>query len=596
LKEVFFVKKLAKRALSGLLAVVMCFSLLAFGASAETQTVFTDVPSGKWYAEKVAYVYENGLMNGTSATAFAPSASLTRAMFVTILGRLDGVDTSAYGSTSFTDVATGQWYSAYVAWASANGIVNGYSATKFGTNDSVTREQMATIIARYVDYAGVTLPQADSVVASFQDASSVSSWATDGLELMRTTGIITGYTDGTFGPKKTATRAEAATIFMRLDQAIDRVEAQTPIESETPSESPETKPSESPTPSEPETPTESPDTDQNTPEPTIVDSGICGDNLTWTLDENGTLTISGTGDMTDYAKKSAPWSSTKVKSVVINDGVTSIGDYAFYICSKFTSITIPGSVTSIGNGAFQGCDGLTSVTLSEGVTSIGDYAFEGCENLTSITIPDGVTSIEPGTFSGCTSLTSVTIPDRVTSIGDYAFWRCVSLTSITIPDGVISIGRSAFSACSSLTSITIPDGVTSIEPSTFSGCTSLTSVTIPDRVTSIGDYAFDNCESLQSVIIPSGVTNIGVGAFEFCKKLTDITIPDGINAIGRFTFMECISLKSITIPSSVTYVGLDAFRNCVSLTDVYYGGSADEWNSFFETLFTSATIHYNSAQ
>jgi lysophospholipase L1-like esterase len=224
------VKKLAKRALAGLLAVVMCVSLLTLGASAETKTVFTDVPSTAWYAGNVAYVYENGLMNGTSATTFEPSASLTRAMFVTILGRLDGVDTSAYGGTSFTDVATGKWYSAYVAWASANGIVNGYSATTFGTNDPVTREQMATIIARYVDYAGVTLPQAESIVASFQDASSVSSWAREGLELMRTTGIITGYTDGTFGPKKTAMRMEAATVFTRLDQAIDSVKEKSAAE------------------------------------------------------------------------------------------------------------------------------------------------------------------------------------------------------------------------------------------------------------------------------------------------------------------------------------------------------------------------------
>ena len=237
-----------------------------------------------------------------------------------------------------------------------------------------------------------------------------------------------------------------------------------------------------------------------------VASGTCGaegdgSNLTWTLDSEGVLTISGSGDMHDYDLPGAPWygSRSRVKSAVIAEGVTSIGSHAFYYCESLTSVTIPDSVTSIGEQAFYYCRSLTSVTIPDSVTSIGERAFQGCESLTSVTIPDGVTSIGDSAFSGCTSLTSVTIQDGVTSIGKGAFSNCKSLTSVTIPDSVTSIGDWAFSNCSSLTSVTIPDSVTSIGDGAFASCTSLTSVTIPDSVTSINNGAFYDCSSLTDV-------------------------------------------------------------------------------------------------
>ena len=184
--------------------------------------------------------------------------------------------------------------------------------------------------------------------------------------------------------------------------------------------------------------------------------GTCGDNLTWTLDSNGTLTISGTGEMYDYGnlfdRTTAPWEKyySSIKSAVINDGVTSIGEQAFWGCSSLTSVTIPDSVTSIGAWTFNGCSSLTSVTIGDGVTSIGDGEFWGCRNLMSVTIPDSVTTIGEAAFSGCSSLMSVTIPGSVTSIGRDAFLSCSSLTSVTIPDSVTSIGDYAFYSCSSL--------------------------------------------------------------------------------------------------------------------------------------------------
>ena len=166
---------------------------------------------------------------------------------------------------------------------------------------------------------------------------------------------------------------------------------------------------------------------------------------------------------------------------------------------NLTIANIPEGVTSIGNEAFYGCSGLASITLPEGVTSIGSYAFYNCSGLTGITIPEGVTSIGGGAFACCSGLTSITLPEGVTSIEGSAFAECTSLTSITLPKGVTSIGIEAFDYCTSLASITLPEGVASIGSSAFSGCTSLTSITIPSSVTSIGWNAFNNCTSLADV-------------------------------------------------------------------------------------------------
>ena len=227
----------------------------------------------------------------------------------------------------------------------------------------------------------------------------------------------------------------------------------------------------------------------------------------------------------DYDSNQSPvYNNSDVKKIVIEDGVTSIGDYAFRGCSSLTSITLPDSVTSIGDCAFVFCVGLSSITLPDSVTSIGDSAFKNCSSLTSITIPDRVTSIEPYAFDNCSSLTSITIPNSVTSIGASAFYNCRSLTSITIPDRVTSIESRAFTGCSSLTSITIPDSVTSIGYATFTGCSSLTSITIPDSVTSIGYATFAGCSSLTSITIPDSVTSIGESAFSNCSSLQTISL------------------------------------------------------------------------
>ena len=351
-------------------------------------------------------------------------------------------------------------------------------------------------------------------------------------------------------------------------------------------------------------------------------SGVCGENLTWSFDPNTrTLTIEGSGAMTDYEYGKAPWyrsfsesiqtvllpdgltsigsyafyNCTGLTSVTIPDGVTSIGDRAFSNCAGLTSMTIPDSVTSIGDGVFSGCSGLTSVTIPDSVTSIGNYAFSSCTGLTSVTIPDSVTSIGEGVFYYCTGLTSVTIPDGVTSIGDYAFYNCTGLTSVTIPDGVTSIGFSAFYNCTGLTSVAITDSVTSIGNDAFSFCTGLTSVTIPGSVTSIGEFAFYYCTGLTSVTMSDGVTSIGTYAFYHCTGLTSVTIPEGVTSIDNYAFSHCTGLRTVTLPKTLTELGYDAFRGCSELKtlivknpDCLVCESVDYYDDSFDDLILSA--------
>ena len=341
-------------------------------------------------------------------------------------------------------------------------------------------------------------------------------------------------------------------------------------------------------------------------------SYTCGENVTAVLADDGTLTIRGTGAMYSYSSYSkVPWYGYRanIKKVVIESGVTTIGEYAFYECFRLTSVTIPDSVTTIEQGAFYNCSGLTNVTIPDGVTRIGDHAFGYCSSLTNITIPASVTTIEQDAFSECYRLTSVTIPNSVTTIESWAFWKCTSLTKIQvsgenpnyssldgvlfnkdqtiliqypigktntgyrIPDSVTDIGVHAFAYCDSLTGVTIPNSVTTIGRAAFSNCHSLTDVTIPDSVITIGERAFEDCYSLTNVTIGDSVTTIGGDAFYNCTSLTSVTIGNSVTTIGSYAFYHCTSLTNITIPDSVTTIGSYAFYNCTSLTSVTIGNS-----------------------
>lgn len=359
-------------------------------------------------------------------------------------------------------------------------------------------------------------------------------------------------------------------------------------------------------------------------EAATVESGTCGANLTWTLDSDGTLTISGTGEMENYEQDSSnlslartPWKdvATSIKNVVIENGVTSIGDQAFSGCSRLTSVTIPDSITTIGDSAFYGCSKLTIITIPNSVTRIGEYAFYRCSCLASINIPDSVTSIGVAAFGDCTGLTQVHITDLVAWCGinfkrdlmsypnnplEYAgnlYLNGDLVTNLIIPDSITAIGYSAFYGCTSLDSVTIPDSVTSIGDRAFGNCDSLTSVTIPDSVTNIGTWTFGNCDSLSSVTIGNGVTSIGNCVFEDCGSLTSITIPDSVTSIDGNAFNSCTSLAYLILPKGMDTIGYSAFYRCTGLKKVFHKGDQADWDWIIiesgNDALTSATIIHN---
>ena len=302
-------------------------------------------------------------------------------------------------------------------------------------------------------------------------------------------------------------------------------------------------------------------------------SGNCGDsgsNVTWSLDDNGTLTISGSGKIEDYRSDiDQPWYSNRsdITSVIIEPGVTSIGLQAFYYCSNLTSITIPSGLTSIGEMAFFYCSALTSVTIPNSVISIGNFAFGSCTGLKSITIPSSVTSIENNVFQDCTGLTNITVDssnpsfcsesgvlfnkDKTTLI----YCPRGKTGSYTIPDGVTAIEDYAFYYCSGLTSVTIPSSVTSIGVSSFQHCTGLTSITIPNSVTSITNLAFWDCSSLTIVYIPSGVNFVpdesGLTGDFISKTATKITYTVDSSNNVTITDISLSSVNTVDIPPEI---------------------------------------------
>ena len=325
----------------------------------------------------------------------------------------------------------------------------------------------------------------------------------------------------------------------------------------------------------------------------------------------------------------------EITSVIIPEGVTSIGEDTFWECDSLTSVIIPEGVTSIGERAFCGCTGLTSIDLPNSLSVISSWAFSGCKGLKSLTIPCGVTEINGVAFSGCSGLTSIEVSDDNKAY--YSENNCIiergskklvlGCKNSIIPDDITEIAISAFEGCTELASVVIPDSVTKIGGSAFSHCTGLKSIVIPDSVTDIGMYAFGDCSSLTSIVFGKNVRFIS--AFEMfygCTGLASIEIkdgneryysqnncvieratkklvlgcknsiiPDDVTAIGKHAFDGCIELKSIVIPESVTKIETYSFRGCKGLETVVIPksvteiGSATYWGGLGGAAFCDCT-------
>lgn len=373
-------------------------------------------------------------------------------------------------------------------------------------------------------------------------------------------------------------------------------------------------------------------------------SGTCGDNISWELDESGTLTLTGSGAMRDYAYSSSggddvsPWREFEmgndIKKIVVGDGITSIGKYAFRDCDEVTEVSLPAGLKKIGFAAFESCRKLKNINLPDGLETIDDDAFDSCSALESIVIPDSVTDLGGSVFFNCYNLVSANIPAGVTELKIDLFFGCTKLNSITsIPESVTKIGYRVFAKCSSLTEITLPAGLQEIGHYVFENCSSLSDIkidesnenyttvdgvlynkdktilvsypignerasfTTPSTLTKIMNNPFTHSKNLKevtlnegleevpysafydskivSVNIPASVTRIGSFAFSGCSDLQTVAIADGskLESIDMYAFASCKSLKQIELPEGLKTIDERVFQNCTILSKVHIPSS-----------------------
>lgn len=339
----------------------------------------------------------------------------------------------------------------------------------------------------------------------------------------------------------------------------------------------------------------------------------------YTLND-GVLTIKSQGIIEKYSDGTKlPWydESDQITSIVLQDGVTGIGDSLFSGLTALETVDFPATLTSIGTNSFRNCSSLKSIDLPSSLVSIGIGAFGNCTQLQSVTLSEGLESIESWAFSYCSELLEIQLPETLTEIGDAAFYECSSLTSITIPQNVTALNEFTFVACSALEDITIEGELTYLGGGVFGGTKwfsdqpdwvivqdkflqtykgSDTELVIPDGVEFICDRAFTN-KSIQSVILSDSVKSIGSSAFAStdletidlnqvetigesafngCPNLVSLTIPNTVTSIGGMLTSDCGSLIDLQLSNSITSIPRNAFYKCTALTEVIIPDSVTE--------------------
>ena len=326
----------------------------------------------------------------------------------------------------------------------------------------------------------------------------------------------------------------------------------------------------------------------------IIASGIGGENIVWSVNSDGLLNISGSGECTGFynekGEKSLAMYSYNVRKIVISDGITSIPKSAFMGCYYLEEVTLGKDIETISARAFDGCHNLTTLNipadsklktiseeaflqcneldfkLPESLTYIGDYAFFNTA-ISASELPARLTFFGRNAFSG-SEISIKTVPKGITEISSYAFEKCENITEFTVPATVTTIGSGAFTSCTGLKTFKVPDTVKKLESSVFSCCTSLESVTIPESYTEIPDSLFSWCTNLVNFNFPKGVTSIGDGAFTKCEKFTEFSLPETVTTIGTNAFSGCTGLTSFKVPEKVKVIEEGTFDGCSNLTSV----------------------------
>ena len=326
----------------------------------------------------------------------------------------------------------------------------------------------------------------------------------------------------------------------------------------------------------------------------VTDSGTAG-HLSWTLEGN-ILTVSGEGTMPSYSSATAPWAaySDIVTDLVIEYGVTSVGNSAFKDMAALRTVSFPDSLTLIDNSAFEGCTSVEEIEIPDSVTSPGRNTFRNCTSLQSVVIGDGATYVGQYCFSGCSALESVTLGSSVLSVGDYTFQNCTSLSEIDLPEGLTSIGQYCFQNCTALESIDLPSTLTEMKGYSFSG-SGLTEIVIPDSCTEVWRYSFYNCASLVSVQYPAHITYVGVSCFQNCTSLETFVFGGSETEIRDNAFNGCTSLSDAWLPESMVTLGNNAFKNCRSLTEaIFYEDVTSIGNYAYQNCYALGSVTFGS--
>lgn len=342
-------------------------------------------------------------------------------------------------------------------------------------------------------------------------------------------------------------------------------------------------------------------------------TGVCGENMTYTLDMNTKkLTITGTGPMDDFGQSGEfvihpaganEWHCyhDRIETIRIGEGVTTVGNQAFYNFSALTCVELPETLTEIGSSAFAGCVKLPEIRLPANLQRLAGHAFYKCESLESLTIPAAMTAFFPLSVTGCASLAafdvaegnpafaakdgvlfskdgsvlvcypqgkdgdSYNVPDEVKEIGDRAF-ESAKLRQIVLPDGLTKLGEGAF-VRSGLTEFSLPKTIAAVPENLLGGCVALEKVTLHEGVTAIGDGAFSECAALAKIDLPAGLQRIEPNAFCACAALREVTLPAGLTELGYSAFSGT-AVSAVTIPAAITVLDNNVFMKCENLSEV----------------------------